>query len=294
MIVRTALRVTAVIAGAFWLVLATAPGAYACGLTYAAVDPVETGCGSTAPALASAVVAVSAFVAAAVVTAGNYQGDPAGSGILEHAIQQTLTQLDAQAMAGAQNRLAATAASMGLPVEAFHLGPALVVLFQPTAPSLVSALDASEGVRAEYFRQLTLNQQAAGYQTIAQLGQNLAVPQARGSGQQILRGRTSNRLENSLTEAYARIGVSPAQAAARAAYEAGAVMQQMAVLHLPDLVAGGYDTATTFGLRPVNSSIGSHLRPDRLGAILRAYADAIRPDLRHTTLANLNFHLRRA
>ncbi len=81
MIARTALHALAVLAGAFWLVLATAPAAYACGLTYVAVDPVKSGCASTAPALASAVAAVSAFVAAAVVTVGNYQAGDRPLGI---------------------------------------------------------------------------------------------------------------------------------------------------------------------------------------------------------------------
>ncbi|MGI8723198.1 MAG: polymorphic toxin type 15 domain-containing protein [Geodermatophilaceae bacterium] len=292
MSVRTALRVLAAIAGAFWLVVAAAPAAYACGLTYLAVDPAETGCASTAPALASAAVAVSALVATAVVAAGNYQAGAAGSGILEQAIQQTLRELDAQALAGAQNRLAATAASMGLPVEAFLLGHPADIPFQPTAQPLVSALRAYEGVRADYFRQLTLGQQAASYQTVAQLGQNLAVPQTRGSRTPSrARGRATDRLETSLTEAYQSNGASQADAKARAAYEANAVMQQLAVLHLPDLVAGGYDTATTLGLRSVNSSIGSQLRPDRLGVDLRAYVDAIPPQFRPTTLVNLHLRL---
>lgn len=68
-------------------------------------------------------------------------------------------------------------------------------------------------------------------------------------------------------------------------------MSQFAALHLPDRVAGGYDTATTFGLRSVNSSIGSQLRPDRLGAQLRAYVDSIPPQLRPSTLVNLIFRL---
>ncbi|MGI8723196.1 MAG: polymorphic toxin type 15 domain-containing protein [Geodermatophilaceae bacterium] len=70
-----------------------------------------------------------------------------------------------------------------------------------------------------------------------------------------------------------------------------ALRGQFAVLHLPDLIAGGYDTAMTFGLRSVNSSIGSQLRPDRLGADLRAYVDAIPPRFRPTTLVNLTFRL---
>lgn len=158
MIARTALRVLAVITGVFGLVVGTASAGYACGLTYVAVDPVDTGCASTAPAVASAVAVLSAFVATAAVVGSAYQGGEPHPPVLTQAIEQMLMRADAEALAGAQNRLAATAASLGLPVDALPFWQAQEFLFQPTARTLDSSRPDFAGQQADQFRQLVLGQ----------------------------------------------------------------------------------------------------------------------------------------
>jgi len=293
---RNLARFALVILGALGSVILTASPANACTLLYADGGGL-TPCGATAAALGLAAlgtgagVALVASAAVSLARAANMEMAADNPRILTQAVAQLLSELDAQALAGAQRQLQATAAGMGLPVTAFAPGPLAEVPFTPTTGSLVAAMRAVEGIGADYVRQLSLAQVSTTYQTAAQLGQNLAVPQTRGSGTQIFRSDTRTELEDTLTAGYMREGAPYAQAQARAASEAKAVMSQFAALHLPDLVAGGFDTATTLGLRSVNSSIGSQLRPDRLGAQLRAYVDSIPPQLRPTTLVNLIFRL---
>ncbi len=294
---RNLARLTLIVWAVLLSLVLTSSSAIACTLRYAAdggLDP----CGSTAPALGLVALgtgvglALVATAAISLASAANMEMGLVTSPVLAQAVAEMLAELDAQALAGAQRQLQATAASMGLPVAAFTPGPTAEVPFTPTTESLVESLQGSAGIRAEYFRQLALSRASAGYQTVAQHVQNLAVPQARaGRAAAGARSQTRARLENSLTAGYLREGAAPVEAKARAASEARAVMSQLAVLHLPDLVAGGYDTPITLGLRSVNSSIGSQLRPDRVGAALWTYVEAIPPQLRSTTLVNLIFRL---
>lgn len=289
---RIALRLSAVILSMVWLILAWTPTASACGLTYIAdlPDPAQGGCAAVAPALGTMALAVGAFVATAVsiATAGTPEPGP----ILAQGIAETLHDTDVQALAGAQARLDATAAGLGVPVGALPLGPAIAVPFTPTSPGLVNDLARYAGLTADFDRQLMLGQVCLSTMTVEQLGRNLASPHGRGSGQTQARGRVEDDLAARLERGYLRAGMSSSSARARARSEAASAVRGLAVLHLPDLIAGGFGTPTSMGLPRINSSIGSHLRRDRLGLIFRAYVESIPPPLRTTTRVNLNLQRR--
>lgn len=101
--------------------------------------------GSATPTIGAGLLVVAAFVAAAVslsTGAGSWAQSGPRAGDREHAVD-----IDGPALAGAQARLAAIAAGMGLPVQALAPGPAVPVVFAPTTPGVVRDLGRSAGLR---------------------------------------------------------------------------------------------------------------------------------------------------
>lgn len=165
--------------------MVTASSATACTLQYApdgGVDP----CGATALALGLAVlgtgvgITLIATAAISMASAANMEMAAANPRILTQAVTELLAELDAQAVAGAQRQLQATASAMGLPVSAFTPWFAAEVPFTPTTESLVADMRAYQGIGVDYVRQLTLGTVGASSLTATQFAENLAVSQARG------------------------------------------------------------------------------------------------------------------
>lgn len=89
---------------------------------------------------------------------------------------------------------------------------------------------------------------------------------------------TRGRIERSIYQSLLNKGVSPRQARKDAGDRATSVMEKLAALHEPDMVAGGYlqPDPKSMGRSDVNSSIGSSWNQrGRVAAMDRAAQDAI-------------------
>jgi len=80
-----------------------------------------------------------------------------------------------------------------------------------------------------------------------------------GEMQERMRHDTQGRIEGSIYQSLLNKGVSPREARTQSKASAGSVMEKLAALHEPDMVAGGYlqPDPKSMGRSDVNSSIGS-------------------------------------
>ncbi|MBN3575640.1 polymorphic toxin type 15 domain-containing protein, partial [Vibrio neptunius] len=79
-----------------------------------------------------------------------------------------------------------------------------------------------------------------------------------GMTQEDFRNQFSDDLKNSLKMSYE--SMSPVQAEIRAAERTKEIMNNLAALHDPDMIAGGKDKVNRMGNKKVNASIGAQWR----------------------------------
>lgn len=99
-----------------------------------------------------------------------------------------------------------------------------------------------------------------------------------GPMQETRRHQVRSTIRASIYQSLLGKGIRPSEAKKRAGERADAVMDQLAALHEPDMVAGGYlnPAPTSMGRADVNSSIGSSWNQrGRVAAMDRAAKDAI-------------------
>lgn len=99
-----------------------------------------------------------------------------------------------------------------------------------------------------------------------------------GEMQERKRHDTHGRIERSIYQSLLNKGISPRQARKLAGERTASVMDKLAALHEPDMVAGGYlqPAPKSMGRSDVNSSIGSSWNQrGRVAAMDRAAQDAI-------------------
>uniref|UniRef100_UPI0005FA3B2F polymorphic toxin type 15 domain-containing protein n=1 Tax=Vibrio neptunius TaxID=170651 RepID=UPI0005FA3B2F len=80
-----------------------------------------------------------------------------------------------------------------------------------------------------------------------------------GMAQESFRFDFSNDLEESLSKSYQKT-MSPIEAEIRATARAKEIMNNLAALHDPDMIAGGKDKVNRMGNKEVNASIGAQWR----------------------------------
>lgn len=99
-----------------------------------------------------------------------------------------------------------------------------------------------------------------------------------GEMQERKRHDTQGRIERSIYQSLLNKGLSPREARKQSGQRAAEVMDKLAALHEPDMVAGGYlhPDPKSIGRSDVNSSIGSSWNQrGRVAAMDRAAQDAI-------------------
>ncbi|NRF69443.1 hypothetical protein HLB44_20795 [Aquincola sp. S2] len=118
-----------------------------------------------------------------------------------------------------------------------------------------------------------------------------------GEAQELARDRLFDDIQRSINESNRRAGMGPAEAERRAKERASEIMESLAALHEPDMVAGGSDPGGSgskplpLGSSQVNSSIGSQWsKGNRLAEMDKAAQEAM---AQHGPDAKMNVTLER-